>query len=415
MAISTMELEELIRKAESTDVDADFLREGIRVLAQALMEADVSAQVGAEWGERSPDERTAQRNGYRPRRWDTRAGTIELGIPKLRQGSYFPRWLLHPRRRGERAMAAVVMQAYVEGVSTRRVDDLARAMGVEGISSSQVSRICSELDELVAAWRTRPLEGGPYPFLWLDAVALKVREGARVVSTSALIAIAVNGEGHREILGVQLGSAETGASWTTFLRDLTARGLTGVRLVTSDAHEGLVDAIGAVLAGAQWQRCRTHFTANLQGKVPAHAQDMVGSLVRTIFSQSRPTDAWGQLERVTEQLSERFPEAAEMLQDAAPDVLAYTAYPKAVWRRVWSNNPLERLNREVRRRTDVVGIFPDRPAVLRLVGALLAEQHDEWQVGRRYMNRSTVREALVDVVDAEGSGEEVDELQSVTA
>lgn len=384
------------------------------MLAQALMEADVTGHVGAARGERNPQGRATQRNGYRERRWDTRLGTVDLAIPKLRQGSYFPDFLLEPRRRAEKALASVVMQAYVEGVSTRRVDDVAKSMGVDGISKSQVSRICSELDETVEDWRTRPLDDGPYPFMWVDAMVLKVREGGRIVNTSALIATAVNAEGHREIVGLQLGSAETGASWTAFLRDLVARGLHGVQLVTSDAHGGLKDAIAAVLEGAQWQRCRTHFTANLLDRIPRHDQPMVGTLVRTIFAQQRPGDAWDQLHRVVDQLGEIYPEAARMLAEAAEDILAYTAYPKEIWRRLWSNNPQERLNREVRRRTDVVGIFPNRPAVIRLVGAVLAEQHDEWQIGRRYMNQSTIREALITIIDTT-TEEEPQELQAASA
>lgn len=417
MAISRMELLELIRNLQDEETDLDFLREGIRILAEALMEADVSAQVGAEWGERVPGERTAHRNGYRGRRWDTRAGTVDLRIPKLREGSYYPGWLLEPRRRAERALASVVAQCYVEGVSTRKVDDIAQAMGIEGVSRSQVSRMASELDELVAEWRNRPLDDGPYPFVWMDALEIKVREGGRVVATSALIATAVNGDGRREIVGLRVGAAETGASWTAFLRDLVARGLSGVRLVTSDAHEGLKDAIASVLEGASWQRCRTHFTRNLLDAVPRHAQDVVRAAVRTIFAQTRAQDAWAQLERVADQLEENFSEAAERLRDAAPDILAYTAYPQEVWKRVWSNNPQERLNREIRRRTDVVGIFPNRPAVVRLVGMVLTEQHDEWQVGRRYMNLTTVRASLLDVIEPDPITDikEVEQLQTVTA
>jgi putative transposase len=411
----SMNLMDLIRKADDGNTDTDFLREGIRVLAQALMEADVTAHVGAAHGERNPDARATQRNGYRERRWDTRLGTVDLAIPKLRQGSYFPDFLLEPRRRAEKALASVVMQAYVEGVSTRRVDDVAKSMGVDGISKSQVSRICAELDETVEDWRTRPLDDGPYPFMWIDAMVLKVREGGRIVNTSTLIATAVNAEGRREIVGLQLGSAETGASWTAFLRDLVARGLHGVQLVTSDAHGGLKDAIAAVLDGAQWQRCRTHFTANLLDRIPRHDQPMVGTLVRTIFAQQRPGDAWDQLHRVVDQLGEIYPDAGSMLAEAAEDILAYTAYPKEIWRRLWSNNPQERLNREVRRRTDVVGIFPNRAAVIRLVGAVLAEQHDEWQIGRRYMNQSTIREALITIIDTDAETEEPQELQAASA
>ena len=397
MVKERMDLLELLRKG-GMDGDVDFLREALRVLVEGIMDAEVSARTGAEYGERSP-ERVNQRNGYRSRAWDTRVGTMELHIPKLREGSYFPS-LLEPRRRSERALLAVIQQAYVEGVSTRRVDDLVKALGCEGISKSQVSRICQDLDVVVDGFLGRPLDGGPYPYLWLDALTQKVREDGRIVNVSVVVATAVNGEGKREIIGIDVGTSEDGAFWLAFLRSLSARGLSGVELVVSDAHQGLRGAIAAVFGGASWQRCRTHFMTNLLTRErptqksptmgghhggPRRVQPWVATMVRTIYQQPSPDEVHAQLDRVTDQLGDRFPQVASLLDEAGPDILAFSSFPVPHWKKIWSNNPLERLNKEIRRRTDVVGIFPNRPAVRRLVGAVLAEQHDEWAVGRRYL------------------------------
>ena len=382
MVKQRMDLLELVRN-RAEDADLDFLREAMGVLVQAIMEAEVAVQIGAEHGERSPS-RLTQRNGYRPRPWDTRVGTLELQIPRVREGSYFPT-LLEPRRRSERALLAVVQQAYVEGVSTRKVDALVKSLGCEGISKSQVSRICQELDQAVESFLGRPLDGGPYPYLWLDALTQKVREEGRIVNVSVVVGTAVNTEGKREVLGMDVGTSEDGAFWLGFLRSLVARGLSGVQLVTSDAHQGLKDAIATVFGEASWQRCRTHFMTNLLSKVPKRAQPWVATMIRTIYQQPSPEEVHAQHQRVVAQLEERFPEAAGRLEEAGADILASTAFPVAHWKQVWSNNPQERLNKEIRRRTDVVGIFPNRAAVQRLVGAVLAEQHDEWQVGRRYL------------------------------
>ena len=388
MTTPTVDVLDIIRK-RAADSDTDFLRETLRVVLRAVMDADVSAQIGAELHEHAPD-RTAYRNGYRPRRWDTRAGTIDLQIPKLRAGAYLPGFL-EPRRRSEQALLAVIHQAYVEGVSTRRVEDLVQALGCDGISKSQVSRICGALDEQVQAFRERPLDEGPYPYVWLDALTQKVREGGRVVNVAVVVATAVNAQGKREVLGLDTGASEDGAFWLSFLRSLSARGLAGVQLVVSDAHQGLKDAIAAVFTNAGWQRCRTHFMTNLLTRVPKSAQPMVATVVRSIFEQPSGEEVWAQHARVVEQLLPRFPDAARMLADAAHEVLAFAAFPQPHWHKIRSNNPQERLNLEIRRRTDVVGIFPNRAAVVRLVGAVLAEQHDEWLVGRRYLADESLR------------------------
>jgi transposase-like protein len=381
-----MALERLLRKA-TAEQDLDVLREGVRVLSEALMELEVTRHVGAERHERTP-ERTGQRNGYREREWDTRVGTLELRVPRVRDGSYFPS-LLDPRKRGERALVAVVQEAYVQGVSTRRVDELVQALGMTGISKSQVSRLCQALDQEVERFRTRPLDG-PYPYVWLDATYLKVRRDGRVVSMAVVIAIGVRATGEREVFGLDVGPSEEGAFWLAFLRSLVARGLGGVRLVISDAHQGLKGAIAAVLQGASWQRCRVHFVRNALGLVPKSAAQMVAATIRTVFAQPDPTTAREQWRRVADGFRTRHERLAALLDDAEPDVLAYLAFPHEHWHQIWSNNPLERLNREVKRRTDVVGIFPNDAAVIRLVGAILAEQHDEWQVARRYFSAESL-------------------------
>ena len=377
-----MALAELLRKAE-VEPGLDVLREGVRVLAEALMDLEVAQQVGADWHERTP-ERSGHRNGYRERTWDTRVGTIDLRVPRVRDGSYFPS-LLEPRTRGERALLAVVQEAYVGGVSTRRVDTLVKSLGLEGISKSQVSRLCGALDAEVERFRTRPLTA-TYPYLWLDATFVKAREDGRVVSQAVIVAVGVRADGVREVLGVAVGPCEEGAFWLAFLRGLVARGLRGVQLVVSDAHEGLRQAIGAVLHGASWQRCRVHFLRNALALVPKGAQHLVAATMRTVFAQPTAEQARQQWRHVSESFQGRWPRLAELLDAAEADVLAYLAFPAAHWRQIWSTNPLERLNKELKRRTDVVGIFPNPAAVVRLVGALLAEQHDEWQIGRRYFS-----------------------------
>jgi putative transposase len=380
-------LQELLRKARM-EHDADLLKEGVRVLSQALMEMEVEEHVGAARHERSPG-RTGQRNGYRERFWDTRVGTVELKVPRVRDGGYFPS-LLEPRRRAERALAAVVQEAYVHGVSTRKVDELVKALGMGGISKSRVSELCEELDEEVERFRGRPLEGS-YPYVWVDATYVKARQDGRVSSTAVVIAVGVKAQtGEREVLGLDVGPSEDGAFWTSFLRSLVARGLSGVRLVTSDSHRGLKSAVEAVLVGASWQRCRVHFMRNALSLVPKAAQQMVGATIRTVFAQPDAQSAREQWRRVTDGFRSRFSRLAQLMDEAEEDVLSYAAFPADHWQKVWSNNPLERLNKEVKRRTNVVGIFPNEAATVRLVGAVLSEQHDEWQVSKRYFSAGSL-------------------------
>lgn len=393
MATDRMALLDQVGKAAHSG-DVDFLRHAVKTMAEALMELEVAAKLGADPHERTAD-RTGYRNGHRRREWDTRAGTIELEIPKLRRGSYFPDWLLEPRRRSERALFAVVAEAYVLGVSTRKVDALVRTLGIDGISKSEVSRLCTELDSGVRAFRERRLDEHRYPYVWLDAKVEKVREGGRIVQMAILVAISVNERGEREVLGCDVGTGETGAAWTAFLRSLVARGLNGVLLVTSDAHVGLREAIRSTLIGATWQRCRTHTMRDVLAYVPKTAQGMVAAFARTIWAQPDAGSAHAQLGRIVEHLATSFPKAAQTLLAAEDDVLAYAAMPREHWSKVWSTNPLERLNRELARRNDVVGIFPNRDALIRLSGSLLAEQHDEWlTTDRRYLPQGSIGRLL---------------------
>jgi putative transposase len=390
----------------------DVLRSLLQVFVEALMSADVDLACGAGYGERS-QARVNTRNGYRRRDWDTRVGTIELAIPKTRAGSYFPDWLLERRRRAEQALVTVVATSYLLGVSTRRVEKLVETLGVTRLSKSQVSAMAKSLDEAVEAFRTRPLDAGPYLFLQADATCVKVREGGRTVNVHALLAVGVNADGHREILGLDVASAEDGAGWLAFFRGLTARGLTGVELVTSDAHRGLVDAIGATLPGTSWQRCRTHYLRDLLTQVPKSQARWVATMVRTIFDQPDAVEVAAQFDRIVTALETKLPKAAAHLAQAREDLLAFTAFPRECWRQIWSTNPQERLNREIKRRTDVVGIFPSREALIRLVGAVLAEQHDEWTEGRRYLNLDVLAKARLHLTD--GDTEEVMTPTAITA
>jgi transposase-like protein len=395
MAEDRMAVLDTLRKAMA-DGDVDFLREGVRVLAEAVMEAEVTGLTGAAKGERAPDRRLTSRNGYRERRWDTRVGTIGLAIPKVRDGSYFPS-LLEPRRRAERALLAVVQEAYVLGVSTRRVEDLVEALGIASLSRTEVSRICAPLDAEVEAFRNRSLAGEQYPYLWLDATYVKVREAGRVTSMAALVATGVAGSGERRILGLELAPGnDEGSAWPAFLRRLCERGLAGVRLVISDDHPGLVAAVREQLLGASWQRCRVHFTRNAQDLVPRSARSMIATVIRSIFEQPDEASARAQLRRVVDGLEARFPAVAELLVAAEPDLLVHFTFPDTHRRQIRSTNPLERLNKEIKRRTAVVGIFPTRASLIRLVGMVLAEQDDEWQDGRRYFRPETM--AAIDAV-----------------
>ena len=391
----------------------DLMRQMLTTFINALMSAEAEAVCGAEYGQISAD-RTNSRNGYRHRDFDTRTGTLDVAIPKLRTGTYFPDWLLERRRRAEAALTSVVATCYLLGVSTRRMEKLVESLGITRLSKSQVSIMARDLDEQVEQFRTRPLDAGPYTFVAADALVLKVREGGRVANVHALLATGVNKDGHREILGLQVTSAEDGAGWLGFFRDLTARGLTGVKLVTSDAHAGLVAAIGATLPGATWQRCRTHYAANLMSATPKSSWPWVKTLLHSVYDQPDADAVHAQFDRVLNALEEKLPAVATHLEGARADVLAFTGFPKEIWRQLWSNNPQERLNREIRRRTDVVGIFPDRGSLIRLVGAVLAEQHDEWIEGRRYLGLDILSRSRLTLIPTEKE-EQTTELGALSA
>jgi putative transposase len=405
-----MTIEEVVKQVMVRE-HGDVVRAALEAVCRALMEGEVSELIGAERGERRPDDRATHRNGYRSREWQTRAGTIDLQIPKLRQGSYFPSFL-EPRRRSEQALLAVVQQAYVCGVSTRRVDQLVESLGLR-ISKSEVSRVCQALDEHVDAFRTRPLEGR-YPYLFLDAKIEKVRDGGRVVNKALVVAHGVHETGRREILCIDVGEAETEAFWTSFLRGLVARGLTGVQLAISDAHAGLKAAIAKVL-GCSWQRCTVHFLRDCFGHARKDQHGLLGALIRPIFAADSMAQARDRLSEAVAHLDGRLSKIATMLEDAEPDILAFYGFPAAHWTKLRSTNPLERFNKEIGRRTDVVGIFPDDRSLIRLAGMLCIEQNDEWLVGRAYLSAESIAQVCsteLDMIIPKDMGEEAAELHA---
>lgn len=398
-----------------TDASPDLMRQLLQTMINALLSADADHVVGAEWGEHSPD-RTTHRNGYRHRNLDTRAGTIDVAIPKLRSGTYFPEWLLERRKRSEAALITVVADCYLAGVSTRRMDKLVKQLGIHSLSKSQVSRMAADLDEHIDQFRHRSLaEAGPFTFVAADALTMKVREGGRVINTVVLVATGVNGDGRREVLGLQVATSETGPAWNAFLADLVARGLTGVQLITSDAHAGLKDAIAANLPGTVWQRCRTHYAANLMSATPKSMWPAVKAMLHSVYDQPDAAAVNAQFDRTLDYVTEKLPAVAEHLDTARTDILAFTTFPKDVWTQIWSNNPNERLNREIRRRTDSVGIFPNREAIIRLVGGVLAEQTDEWAEGRRYLGLDILSRCRIRPISDTGTEVNTNPIIALTA
>jgi transposase-like protein len=397
------------------EASPDLMRQLLQTMINALLSADADAVCGAEWGKASPD-RVTQRNGYRHRELDTRVGTIDVAVPKLRKGTYFPEWLLERRKRAEAALITVVADCYLAGVSTRRMDKLVKTLGIDSLSKSQVSRMAADLDEHVDQFRHRPLgDAGPFTFVAADALTMKVREGGRVINAVVLVATGVNADGRREVLGMRVATAETASAWNQFFADLVARGLTGVRLVTSDAHAGLVEAIAANLPGAAWQRCRTHYAANLMSVTPKSLWPAVKAMLHSVYDQPDKDAVNAQFDRLLDYVEDKLPDAFSHLDEARADILAFTEFPEGLWSQIWSNNPNERLNREIRRRTDSVGIFPNRDAIVRLVGAVLAEQTDEWAEGRRYLGLDILAKSRLRLLPDTGAEEVTDSILELSA
>ncbi|AZQ77896.1 IS256 family transposase [Flaviflexus ciconiae] len=398
-----------------TEASPELMRDLLQTMINALLSADADNVCGAEYGAPSAD-RLAQRNGYRTRPLDTRVGTLDVKIPKLRQGTYFPDWLLERRKRAESALITVVADCYLADVSTRRMDKLVKTLGIHSLSKSQVSRMASDLDEQVAQFRHRPLdEAGPFTFVAADALTMKVREGGRVFNAVVMIATGVNADGRREVLGLQVATSETGPAWNTFFADLVARGLSGVLLVTSDAHRGLIEAIAANLPGASWQRCRTHYAANLMTVTPKNLWPAVKAMLHSVYDQPDQDAVNAQFERLLDYVDAKLPDVHDHLDTARVDILAFAKFPKDVWQQIWSNNPNERLNQEIRRRTDSVGIFPNREAIIRLVGAVLAEQTDEWAEGRRYLGFDVLTRSRLSLVPDTDKTITTDSLPALSA